>query len=49
METGYKEEGLYNEGGQTLAQAALRGSGCPSPGNIQGQFGWSQFGLRNLI
>ena len=35
-----KEEIFYNEGGETLAQVAQRGSGGPIPGNIQGQVGW---------
>jgi len=30
---------FYNEGGETLAQVAQRGSGGPIPGNIQGQVG----------
>jgi len=31
---------FYNEGGETLAQVAQRGSGGPIPGNTQGQIGW---------
>ena len=31
---------FYNEGDETLAQVAQRGSGCPIPGKIQGQVGW---------
>jgi len=30
---------FYNEGGETLAQVAQSGGGCPIPGNIQGQVG----------
>jgi len=30
---------FYNEGGETLAQAAQRGGRCPIPGNIQDQGG----------
>jgi len=37
----YKEEILYNEGGETLEQVAQRDGRYPIPGNIQGQFGWS--------
>jgi len=28
------------EGGETLAQVAQRGGGCPIRGNVQGQVGW---------
>jgi len=35
-----KEEILYSEGGETLAQVAHRGGRCPIPGNIPGQVGW---------
>ncbi|KAK4814152.1 hypothetical protein QYF61_009199, partial [Mycteria americana] len=35
MQTRYKEEIFYNEGGETLAQVAQRGGRCPIPGNIQ--------------
>jgi len=35
-----KEKFFYDKGGETLAQVAQRGSGCPIPGNIQGQVGW---------
>ena len=30
---------FYNEDGETLAQVAQRGCGCPVPGTIQGQVG----------
>ena len=30
---------FYNEGGETLEQAAQRDGRCPIPGNIQGQIG----------
>jgi len=36
----YKEEFFYHEGGETLEWVALRGSGGPVPGNIQGHVGW---------
>jgi len=29
------------EGGETLEQAAQRSCGCPLPGIVQGQVGWS--------
>ena len=29
-----------DEGGETLAQAAQRGGGCPIPESFQGQVGW---------
>jgi len=34
----YKEEILYNEGGETLEQQ--RSCGCPLPGSVQAQAGW---------
>jgi len=34
---GYKEEEFYPEGGEALAQVTQRGSGCPIPGDTQGQ------------
>ena len=37
----YWEEILPHEGGETLAQAALRSCVCPLPGRAQGQVGWS--------
>jgi len=37
----YKEEILYCEGGEALAQVAQRSCGCPLPGSVQGQVGWS--------
>ena len=37
----YEEEILPHEGGETLAQAAQRSCGCPLPGRVQGQVGWS--------
>lgn len=33
----YKRSVFYNEGDETLEQAAQRGGTCPIPGNIQGQ------------
>jgi len=38
-----KEEMIYSEGSEVLAQAAQRSCGCPSPRGSQGQAGW---GLR---
>jgi len=35
----YKEEILYCEGGEALAQVAQRSCGCPLPGSVQGQAG----------
>jgi len=35
----YKEEILYHEGGETLAQVAQTVGPCPIPGNIPGQVG----------
>jgi len=35
----HKEEMLYTEGGEALAQVAQRGDICPIPGNIPGQAG----------
>jgi len=32
---------LHHEGGETLAQVAQRSCGCPLPGSVQGQVGWS--------
>jgi len=37
---GYREELVYAEGGETLAQVAQRGGRCPIPGTIPGQVGW---------
>ena len=34
-----KEEILYREGGEALAQVAQRSCGCPLPGSVQGQVG----------
>jgi len=39
VQTGYKEEIFYREGGEALAQVAQRGGRCPIPGNIPGQVG----------
>jgi len=36
-----KKEILYYEVGEALAQVALRSCGCPLPGRVQGQAGWS--------
>jgi len=35
------EEILHHEGGETLEQVAQRSCGCPLPGSVQGQVGWS--------
>lgn len=35
-----KEEMIYSEGSEVLAQAAQRSFVCPIPGNSQGQAGW---------
>ena len=42
---------LYCEGGETLKQVAQRGCGCPLPGGIGGQAGWSfeQPGLEGVV
>ena len=40
VQVGYKEEVLYCEGGEELAQVAQRYCGCPVPGSVQGQVGW---------
>ena len=40
IQTRYKEEIFYNEGGETLEQVAQRGDSCPIPGNLQRQVGW---------
>ena len=37
----YWEEILPHEGGEALAQVAQRSCGCPLPGSVQGQSGWS--------
>jgi len=37
----YKEEILHHEGGETPEQVAQRSCGCPLPGSVQGQVGWS--------
>jgi len=39
IQTRYKEDIIYNECGETLAQVAERGGRCPIPGNIPGQVG----------
>ncbi|KAK4829690.1 LOW QUALITY PROTEIN: hypothetical protein QYF61_006065 [Mycteria americana] len=39
QEIKYREDIVYDEGGETLEQVAQRGSRCPIPGNIQGQVG----------
>ena len=36
------EEVLYYESGDVLEQADQRGCGCPIPGGVQGQVGWSE-------
>jgi len=40
IETRYKEEIYYCEGGETLERVARRGGRYPIPGNIQAQVGW---------
>lgn len=35
----HKEEKFYTEGGETQAEVAQRGRGCPFSGNIQDQVG----------
>jgi len=37
----YKEDILYDKGGEALAQVAQRSCGCSLPGSVQGQAGWS--------
>jgi len=37
----YQEEIPHREGGEALAQAAQRSCGCPLPGRVQGQVGWT--------
>jgi len=39
IQTGYKEEIFYHEGGETLGQVAQRGGRCPIPGQTEGQAG----------
>jgi len=39
IQTGYKEDSFYDEGGQTLERVPQRGGRCHIPGNIQGQVG----------
>jgi len=34
-------ETLYYGGGEVLEQVAQRSCGCPIPGSVQGQAGWS--------
>ena len=46
IQTRWREEMFYAEGGEALAQAAQRGARWPIPGNIQGQAGRA---LSNLI
>jgi len=40
IQTRSKDEILYCEGGEALAQGAQRSCGCPLPGSVQGQVGW---------
>ena len=40
IQTGYKEEILYCEGGEALAQVAQKSWGWPFPGSVQGQVAW---------
>jgi len=35
------EEILHHEGDETPAKVAQRSCGCPLPGSVQGQVGWS--------
>ena len=37
IQSGYKEEVFYSEGGEALAQVAQRAGGCPIPRDIQSQ------------
>jgi len=39
IQTGYKEETVYAEGGETLAEVAQKGGRCPITGNVPGQVG----------
>ncbi|KAJ7415146.1 hypothetical protein WISP_79600 [Willisornis vidua] len=39
---------IYCECGETLEQVTQRSCGCPVPGNVQGQIGWS-FGQSDLV
>jgi len=39
IQTRFKEEIFYNEGGEILAELAQRGGQCPIPGNTQDQVG----------
>ena len=41
MQTGYKEDIFYTEGGEALERVAQRGGRCTLPGNNQGQIGRS--------
>jgi len=44
MQIRYRGEILHNEGGESgeaLEQVAQRSCGCPFPGSVQGQVGWS--------
>jgi len=36
-----KKEIPYNEGGEALEQVAQGSCGCPVPGSVQAQVGWS--------
>lgn len=40
IQTGYKQEFFYGEGGETSAQIDQRDGGCSIPGNVQDQVGW---------
>jgi len=37
----HKKEILYQESCEALEQVAQRSYGCPLPGSVQGQIGWS--------
>ena len=39
IQTGYKEVVFHKKGDEALAQVALRGGGCPIPGDAQDQTG----------
>ena len=41
---GHKEEIFYDKGGEALTEVAQRCSGCPVPGDTQGQVGQSTDG-----
>jgi len=40
IQTRYKAEIFFNEGGETLKWVAQKGGQWPLPGSVQGQVGW---------